>query len=149
MHDGAMVKDPVLDELLQRCRRDHRAWINGDGSPYSLPDDGTIMGAIGGYGFGGAETSRRQAAVARQWKSGAGDVELINGGVSGDLAWLVMIERATVVLQEQRGEHRWDLRVTEVFRRDGSSWARVHRHADPLVDRHPLDEVAALLTVEA
>ena len=103
------------------------------------------MGAIGGQGLGGVQTAERQAAVARQWKSGTGEVELLNGGVSGDLAWLVMIERATVVFDEPRGEQRWDLRVTEFFRRANGVWQRLHRHADPLVDRHSLQEMAALL----
>ena len=40
---------------------------------------------------------------------------------------------------------RWDLRVTEVFERRNDAWVRVHRHADPLVDRRPLDEVLTLL----
>ena len=35
---------------------------------------------------------------------------------------------------------RWDLRVTEVFERRDADWVRLHRHADPMVDRHPLDQ---------
>lgn len=139
------TQDPVLGALLERCRADHRAWINGDGSLYALPSDGTIMGAVGGYGFGGPEAADRQAAVARQWKSGTGAVEFINGGVDGDLAWLAMIERAMVVLDLEAGEQRWDLRVTEVFRRVDGSWQRVHRHADPLVDRRTPSEAASLV----
>ena len=54
---------------------------------------------------------RRQSLVANQWKRGVGDVEFVNGGVTGDVAWLVMIERATVILDEEVGEQRWDLRV--------------------------------------
>lgn len=137
--------DEVIALLLETCRRDHAGWINGDGSGYALPQDGTIMGAVGGYSFGGSETAERQVAVARQWKSGRGEVELINAGVSTELAWLALIERAVVVLDPDVGEQRWDLRVTEVFRRTADRWERVHRQADPLVDRRPVGDVAALL----
>ena len=140
-----MTEQAVLAELLERCRRDHHAWINGDGSGYALPEDGTILGAVGGWSGGGPETAERQAAVARQWASGSGEVELLNGGVDGDLAWLALLERATVVLAAGAGERRWDLRVTEVFRRRGEGWERVHRHADPLVDRRAVAEAADLL----
>lgn len=127
--------EPVLLGLLERCRRDHRAWINGDGAPYALPDDGTIMGALGGWAPGGSTTAAGQVAVAQQWTSGTGTVELVNGGVDGDLAWLALIERATVTLIGQVAPRRWDLRVTEVWRRADERWDRVHRHADPLLDR--------------
>lgn len=137
----------VLNDLLERCRRDHASWINGDGSPYALPEDGTILGAVGGYSRGGHDTSERQKSVAAQWRSGTGDVELVNGGATGDLAWIVMIERSTVTFASDAPEaqRRWDLRVTEIFRRSGADWVRVHRHADPLVDRRPLPDVAQLL----
>lgn len=137
--------EPTLLRLLERCRRDHHAWINGDGLPYALPDDGSIMGAVGGYGGGGRDTLERQRAVARQWTSGEGTVEFVNGGIDGDVAWLAMIERASVTIRGQETTRQWDLRVTEVFRRTGDAWARVHRHADPLVDRHDLLRLVALL----
>jgi len=142
-----MVDDPVLSQLLERCARDHRAWINGDGAPYELPEDGTILGAVGGYSHGGADTAQRQRTVAAQWRRGDGSVEYLNGGTQGDLAWLVFIERATVELSAdpEGTERRWDLRVTEIFHRTSHGWRRVHRHADPLVDRRALSEVVRLL----
>lgn len=138
------IDDPVIAELLARCGRDHHAWINGDGSPYELPDDGSILGAVGGYSLGGPETLERQRAVARQWRSGIGSVELVNAGRTDDLAWLVMIERSTVELVDEHEPRRWDLRSTEIFRLVGGTWERVHRHADPLVERRGLNDVVHL-----
>ena len=96
--------------LLERCRNDHLAWINGDGAPYALPDEGTIMGAVGGCSRGGLQTLERQIAVAKQWVSGEGSVEFVNGSVDGDVAWLVTIERASVMI---RGKRRLDVGICE------------------------------------
>lgn len=139
------IDDPTLLELLERCQRDHAAWINGDAVGYALPDDGTILGAVGGCSAGGADTAERQQAVASAWTSGDGALEPLNGGVSGDLAWLAFVERATVTFAGSTEPRRWDLRVTEVFRQSADGWERVHRHADPLVDRRPVADVADLL----
>jgi ketosteroid isomerase-like protein len=38
----------------------------------------------------------------------------------------------------------WSLRVSLVFRRDDGDWKLVHRHADPLVARRDLAEIAEL-----
>lgn len=137
--------DGVVGELLERCRRDHVAWINGDAAGYAIPSDGTILGGVGGHSYGGPETAARQASVAAQWRYGSGEVEFLNGTESDELAWLSFIERAVVVFQDDPAERRWDLRVTEVFRRNGDEWERIHRHADPLVDRRSVSEVAFLL----
>jgi hypothetical protein len=72
-------------------------------------------------------------------------LELVDGGVSDAIAWLVMVEHASVTFTGRLDQTRWDLRVTELFRRNGGSWERFHRHADPLVDGHSLDEVLRLL----
>lgn len=139
--------DDVLAELIETCRRDHRAWINGDASGYALPGDGTILGAVGGVAFGGPDTAERQQRVAEQWRRGTGDIEYLNGGVAGNIAWLAFIERGVVefVGDRQGVEHRWDLRVTEVFRSGDDGWERIHRHADVLVDFHGLAGVLPFL----
>ena len=59
------------------------------------------------------------------------------------LVVLVMIEQQ----QAEVGglpEQDWSLRVTEVYRKEGSEWQLAHRHADPLVRRITLEQAAAL-----
>jgi hypothetical protein len=87
----------------------------------------------------------RQQRAVRQFQSGDSTIELINSGVSDGVAWLVMIEHGTVLFVGRDEPARWELRVTEVFQRRDDDWTRVHRHADPLVDRHPLDQVLGIL----
>jgi hypothetical protein len=138
--------DAVLPSLLERCRRDHLAWINGDSHGYELPDESaTNLGGVGGYTIGAAEATPGQDRVAAQFESGTGTVELINGGCAGGVAWLVMIERGTVQFEGHEAPRHWDLRVTEVFERRGDEWVRVHRHADPLIERQSVDEILTLL----
>lgn len=134
-----------IEVLLERCRRDHTAWINGDMSGYSLPTGATIMGGLGGFLTAEEAGQRRGSAFRTPWEQGTGAVELVAGGVSGTLAWLVMIERASVKFMGYNEPRRWELRVTELFRLEASGWVRFHRHADPLVDFHSLGEMLRLL----
>jgi hypothetical protein len=141
-------RDAALTSLVDQARRDHTRWINGDAGGYTLPEDGTILGAVGGYAVGGADTAQRQGFVASHWLRGTGEIEFVNGGSSPDIAWITFIERSRVVFRDADSERRWDLRVTEVFRRRGNMWERVHRHADPLVDRRSVSAAADLLAAE-
>jgi hypothetical protein len=56
----------------------------------------------------------------------------------------------SVMIERQRGEvgglpaQDWSLRVTEVYRKDGSEWQLVHRHADPLVQHITLQQAAVI-----
>lgn len=136
----------VMAELLRQVENGHVAWINGDCGPYEFSDEtSTIMGAFGGVTVGATAATPGQRRAVAQFVSGSGTVELINSGVSGNVAWLVMIERARVRFVGHDQDCRWDLRATEVFERRNDQWIRVHRHADPLVDRHPLAELLTLL----
>jgi ketosteroid isomerase-like protein len=56
---------------------------------------------------------------------------------------LAIIERAHVEVGGLPAQD-WALRVTLVYRREGSAWRLAHRHADPLVDPVSLTELAAL-----
>ena len=81
--------------------------------------------------------------MARFFRSGTFDQEVVATYDAGDLVVLVTIER---VRAEVGGlpEQDWSLRVTQVFRRDGAEWQLVHRHADPLAHGISLEQAAAL-----
>jgi ketosteroid isomerase-like protein len=66
---------------------------------------------------------------------------------SGDLVVLVMIERSLVTFEGRTEPQPWILRTTQVFRRDGDRWLRLHRHADPLIHRRSFDETLAVAAV--
>src|SRR5436305_14502097 len=102
--------DPVLDELLAECRRHHRGWINGDASGYALPEDGTIMGAVGGDSYGGAATTKRQSAGSGPWEAGVGQGQSNKGGGRGRPAGAAMIEGATVMRGPRFAQNRRELR---------------------------------------
>ncbi len=83
------------------------------------------------------------AALERFFHGGEAELDVVQSYTSGDLVVLVAIER-------QHGEvgglpnQDWSLRVTLVFRRDGSEWRLLHRHADPLVHGISFEHLAAL-----
>jgi ketosteroid isomerase-like protein len=54
--------------------------------------------------------------------------ELIAADVSGDLAYTVGYERTEVSFNGV--PTRFDLRVTQVYRREDGEWKIIHRHAD-------------------
>ena len=59
--------------------------------------------------------------------------DVLAAGASGDLAYVVGIERTTASI---RGEPpvQYSLRVTTIFRREDGEWRVVHRHGDPMED---------------
>ena len=59
--------------------------------------------------------------------------EVVAAGASGDLAYLVGIERTTASL-ERRPPASYSLRSTTIFRREDGAWRVVHRHGDPFDD---------------
>lgn len=87
-----------------------------------------------------------QATTSAQFHGGEGSCEVVRTIVAGDLVVLVMIERSTVMFEGRDAPHQWILRTTQIFRRaDEQQWVRLHRHADPLILRRPLDDTLKLL----
>ena len=137
-----------LAALLRRTAEAASALIRGDIGTYIAlvphAEDFTLMDPFGGEPTRGFDPSSEDLeALERFFEGGEAKLEVVESYTSGDLAVLVVIER----------QHGWvgglpeqdlSLRVTWVFRREGSEWHQVHRHADPLVHGISLEQVAAL-----
>ena len=142
------VTDEELAELIRRTAEAASALIRGDIRTYLtlIPhaDEYTLMDPFGGEPTRGFDASSESLeALERFFQGGEAELELVESYTSGDLVVLVVIER-------QHGQvgglpdQDLSLRVTWVFRRDGSEWRQVHRHADPLVHGISLEQLAAL-----
>jgi ketosteroid isomerase-like protein len=135
------ITDEDLNELVERVRAATRALIEGDVRGYfALVDeapDFTLMPPTGGPTRHGPDLSPETIEALEEFfeGSGEGDFELERSYASGDLAVLVGLERQHGIVAGL--DQDWSLRVTLVFRREGSGWRLVHRHADALV--HPID----------
>ena len=129
-----------IDELLAALDRGRQAWIEGrfglGSGAHEQDEDMTIFGPFGGPAGRGPGLPERQRAMASLFLGGTGATEVVNTIVSGDLVVLVLIERNDVKLAgEADAGQPWVLRTTQVFERREGRWVRLHRHADPLIDR--------------
>ena len=146
MTDGR-ITDEELAELVQRTEEATGAFMRGDMDRYlALTPHArgfTLMNPFGGAPAGYEDRAESLRAAASYFRGGEAQLEIAHVHAWGDTVVLVMIER-------QHGEvgglpdQDWPLRVTQIYRRDGSDWLVVHRHADPLVHAVGLERAAAL-----
>jgi hypothetical protein len=145
------VTNSDIQELVQALDAERQAWVDGRFDPNAAgtmiqATDMTIFGPFGGEaGAGGPELAARQKRVNARFRGGSGRCEVVRSIAGDDLLVLVMIERNQVTFEGRTELREWTLRTTQVFRRDGSRWARLHRHADPLLGRRSLEATLALL----
>jgi hypothetical protein len=150
------VTDEDVDRLVEAMDLGRARWISGhgdfaEGAPFRQAEDMTIFAPFGGSSPRPGDLSPEalaaaQAATSAQFHGGEGSCEVVRTIVEGDLVVLVMIERSTVMFEERDAPHPWILRTTQIFRRaDDQQWVRLHRHADPLILRRPLDATLDLL----
>jgi ketosteroid isomerase-like protein len=139
---SATVNDEELAALVRRITEAAEALISGDSKRYATlithAHDYTLMSPYGGDPVRGFDDSDEALdGLARFFRGGEADVEVVQTYTSGDLAVLVVIERQHGTVGDLP-EQDWSLRVTWVFRRTAESeWELVHRHADALV--HAID----------
>ena len=147
MEQGS-ITDKDIQDLVRRCADANAALMRGDIDGYLAliehADDYTLMAPFGGAPTRGFDmSSEYRERLARFFKAGRTDLELVQAYASGDMAVLAIIERQRA---EVGGlpEQDWSLRVTLVFRREGADWRLAHRHADPLVKGISLEQAAAI-----
>jgi ketosteroid isomerase-like protein len=143
----ATISDDELAELVRQTEEATTAFMRGDMDRYlELTPHApgfTLMNPFGGPPARYEDRSESLRAAADYFKAGEAKLEVAEAHVWDDTVVLVMIER-------QHGEvgglpdQDWPLRVTQIYRRDGSDWLLVHRHADPLAHAVGLEQAAVL-----
>ena len=146
MADGR-ISDDELAELIRQTEEATTAFMRGDMDRYlELTPHArgfTLMNPFGGPPARYEDRSESLRAAADYFKGGEAKLEVAEAHMWDDTVVLVMIER-------QHGEvgglpdQDWPLRVTQIYRRDGSNWLLVHRHADPLAHAVGLEQAAVL-----
>lgn len=140
--------DDVLAKLLEHTRQANAALMRGDADTYrrmiAITDDFILMSPFGG------EPSKATDYAPEKWrrmgqffKNGTHEQELVQAYSSPDMVVLALIERDTVEVGGLPAQE-WALRVTLVYRREGTQWRLVHRHADPLANGISREQAAAL-----
>ncbi len=142
------ITDEELAELVRRTEQATAAYIRGDMDDYvELTPHArgfTLMKPTGGpahrYDDRADDIIKAQAGY---FNGGDARLESVEAHAWGDTVVIAMVER-------QHGEvgglpdQDWSLRVTHVYRHDGSDWLLMHRHADPLVRLIDLEQMSAL-----
>jgi ketosteroid isomerase-like protein len=140
--------DDTVAGLVKRAEEKNVAFIRGDMERWSklarIAPDFTLMQPFGGPASHGFDANpKRLAELSQYFKNGEAKLEVSQTYASDGLVVLVMIERQRIEVGGLPAQD-WSLRVTEVYRKDGSEWRLVHRHADPLVQRITLQQAAVL-----
>lgn len=137
--------DPELQDFLARHKEATIRMLNGDGSSWrelaSHADDATLFPPFGGVERGWAQVGARyEVAAGRRRTSRSGeatlDIEVIASGVSGELAYLVFLERSLIHEEGAEALRPGFTRVTHILRREQGRWVLLHRHMDHLPEQY-------------
>ncbi len=135
-----------LNEFLARTEQAADAWVRGDLGRYlDLVHHArgfTLLAPDGGPARQHDDRAGELSTWTSSFSDGEATLEHVAAHTWGDTVVLSMIERQHGRVGGQPDQDL-SLRVTQVYRREGSDWLLVHRHADPLVTTLTLEELTA------
>lgn len=140
--------EKLVASLIAVSERSNAALMRGDAETWSklvkLSPDFSLMSPFGGApSFGPEYTPDRVMRMGKFFRNGNFKMEVVESYATRDMVVLALIEHSNVEVGAMPAQD-WALRVTLVYRRAGSQWELVHRHADPLVAPVDLVQAAAL-----
>lgn len=144
----AAAAEESVARLIELSNASNAALMRGDIDTYrarlTISNDFTLMSPFGGKPSHASEyTSETWERMGRFFRNGTFEQEVVQSYASADMVVLALFERTRVEVGGLPAQD-WALRVTLVYRRDGSEWHLVHRHADPLANGISLQQAAAL-----
>ena len=140
--------DENLNEFVARAEEAADVWMRGELDRYlDLVHHARGFTLLAPFG-GPASRHEDRAGELRAWESsfagGEATLEHVTTHAWGDTVVLIAIERQHGRMGDVPDQDL-SLRVTHVYRRTGTDWQLVHRHADPLVSTMSPDELTELL----
>lgn len=129
-----------FEQFMKQREKAATSYINGDAGPLgelaAKESPATFFSPGGGYVQTAEQVRDRYAGDAKNFKAGSGEghFEILHQGSSGDLGYWVGFQRATTKLAGNPDPVPFNLRITEIFRRENGEWKLIHRHADPLAE---------------
>jgi ketosteroid isomerase-like protein len=131
-----MAADPEdFEQFLRQREAASSEYMNGNPEPLGrvvaqqLP--ATFVSPRGDATTGTGEVWARYERDASHFISSSGNTfETLDSAVSAEIAYWVGFQRSKTSMRGQDQPVQFDLRVTEVYRREGGQWKLVHRHAD-------------------
>jgi hypothetical protein len=125
-----------FEQFMKRREDAARAFAGGDVAPLSRivarASSATFFGPQGGYEQGPNHVYSIYERDAARFTSGTTSFEILQMAANDSIAYWVGFQRAMTRMDGSAEPVPFNLRVTEVFRREGDEWKLVHRHADPL-----------------
>jgi ketosteroid isomerase-like protein len=113
-----------------------RQLVQGDPDPlialWSHAPDVTSLNGMGTNEQGWERIGPQVEWIARQFRDGQIDFELLASGVSGDLAYTVWFETGQARLFGREEFTPTALRITHIYRREAGAWKIIHLHASAL-----------------
>jgi ketosteroid isomerase-like protein len=132
-----------FDDALKAFNTRQNDYLNGDPGPvlavFSRQDDVTLCNPVGPPCRGREDVERAAAEPTSHFTDGkVSGFDEVSRFVTGDLGYVVRIERGQAHIDGSPEPVPFSLRVTMIFRREGAAWKIAHRHADPITTPRPL-----------
>ncbi len=140
------MSTPDFDQAIERYHQAASEFVKGNPEPYKLmfshQEDVSLGNPFGPFARGWKQVSETMERAATLYRDGEMvGFENISTIVTGDLAYIVEVERIKAKIGGREDFSSLALRTTSILRPEEGTWKVLHRHADPITTSRPPESV--------